>query len=396
MRLTTFVYPWDLARLGVARTLEQLVAEGFDGIHLASTYHPIDALSPRGGEVSLFTSARGAVHFPARAERYGRILPSISTPTVGAVWPEVAERARALGLGLSAWTIVLYQPWIVDQYPDCARVLPSGDAIGAGVCPAHSDVREYVATLCEDIVDQFGVDTLHLEGVASSGYDYGWLRPRVFVDVPRPARELLGVCFCGSCRRRGSAAGIDVDRVRRLVNEATACELGGEPGGVDAMARTVDDAEVRAFATQHARATIELVDVIVSRLGAAGAPRRSTMALTPYSSLLGPLYDGLLAELLTPFDQVFVAPRADDKRTRIALAGRAARGLDLAVLVTPAMFGAATGMGVDAPARGRERVAAELEAAAGLGVAEVSLYNYGLLRADDARHYASDARAAFA
>ena len=94
MRLTTFVYPWDLARLGVERTLEQLVAEGFDGIHLASTYHPIDALSPRGGTVSLFTSARGAVHFPARAERYGRIRPSTSPAAVCAVWPR-CRRARA-------------------------------------------------------------------------------------------------------------------------------------------------------------------------------------------------------------------------------------------------------------------------------------------------------------
>ena len=65
MRLTTFVYPWDLARLGVERTLEQLVAEGFDGIHLASTYHPIDrAIAARGRDQ--------LVHEPA----WRRALPS--------------------------------------------------------------------------------------------------------------------------------------------------------------------------------------------------------------------------------------------------------------------------------------------------------------------------------
>ena len=47
-----------------------------------------------------------------------------------------------LGLGINAWTVVLYQPWIVDAYPDCARVLASGDPIGAGVCAANEDVRE--------------------------------------------------------------------------------------------------------------------------------------------------------------------------------------------------------------------------------------------------------------
>jgi len=395
--LTTFVYPWDLARLGVDRTLEALVAEGFDGIHLASTYHPIDALSPRGGEVSLFTSARGAVHFPARAERYGRIQPSTSTAEICAVWPDVAERARSVGLGLSAWTIVLYQPWIVDRHPDCARVLPSGDAIGAGVCPQNDDVREYVAALCADIVDQYGVETLHLEGVASSGYDYGWLRPRVLFDVPRAARELLALCFCASCRRRGAAAGLDVERVRVLVQEAIACAVAGETGspGADVVPRALEDAELRAFATQLVRASMELVAAIVSRLGAA-VPRRSTMAWTPYASMLGAAYDELLTEMLVPFDQVFVAPHADDRRTRVALSQRAARGLDLAVLVTPATFGAAADMGVVAPTETSERAGGELEAAARLGVAEVALYNYGLLRSDDARRYVSEIRAAVA
>ena len=67
VRLSTFVYPWDLARLGVERTLEQIAAEGFDAVYLAATYHPIDALSPRDGRLRLFASGRGAVHFPARS-----------------------------------------------------------------------------------------------------------------------------------------------------------------------------------------------------------------------------------------------------------------------------------------------------------------------------------------
>ena len=60
------------------------------------------------------------MHFPARPERYARIQPRTSSSETCAVWPEVAEHAAALGLAVNAWTVALYQPWIVDAYPDCA------------------------------------------------------------------------------------------------------------------------------------------------------------------------------------------------------------------------------------------------------------------------------------
>src|SRR5438552_2466081 len=190
MRVTAYAYPWDLARLGVERVLGEMAAHGIAAVDLAATYHPIDALSPRGGH-ALFTSPRGAVHFPARLERYGRIQPSMSPdPEIRAVWPATARAAVSSGLGLNAWTVVLFQPWIADAYPDCARVLPSGDPIGSGVCPASEDVREYVAVLCADIAEQFGVETLRLEGIMPAAYDYGWLRPRVLVEVSLLARQL--------------------------------------------------------------------------------------------------------------------------------------------------------------------------------------------------------------
>ena len=184
MRVTTYAYPWDLARLGVERALQEMVAVGIEAIDLAATYHPIDALSPRDGAARLFTSARGAVHFPARKARYGRIQPSLSRDEVCAVWPEVARRAPDLGLAVNVWTVTLFQPWIIDAYPDCARVLPGGDRSGSGVCPANEDVREFFAVLCDDIVDQFDVSLIRLEGIITRTYDFDWLRPRVVVSVP--------------------------------------------------------------------------------------------------------------------------------------------------------------------------------------------------------------------
>jgi len=375
VRTATFAYPWDLARLGVERALEQIAADGFDAVYLAATYHPIDALSPRDGRVRLFASGRGAVHFPAREGRYGRIRPAVSSAEITGVWPAATRAARSIGLTVIPWTIVLYQPWIVDRYPDCARVLPGGDPIDAGVCPAHDDVREYVAALCDDLVDQFGSGTLHLEGPAPASYDYGWLRPRILVEVPKVARELLALCFCASCRQRGADTGLDVVRLQQRVNDAIAAALatGADPGAEDEPA---GDAELVAFAELAARASIELVEAVAARVQASGGPRLSGMPWTPYSSILGTRDDDVFVASLRPFDQVMVAPRPEDHRTQAAVASRAARGLDLAVLLTP--------NNLDEGLRG----------AAAIGASEIAVYNYGLLREVDTQRMGAMARAA--
>jgi hypothetical protein len=376
VRTATFAYPWDLGRLGVERALEEIADDGYDAVYLAATYHPIDALSPREGRVRLYSSGRGAVHFPAREGRYGRIRPAVSSPDVTSVWPEAARLAGSIGLTVIPWTIVLYQPWIVDRYPDCARVLPGGDPIDAGVCPAHDDVREYVAALCEDLVDQFGSSTLHLEGPAPASYDYGWLRPRILVEVPKVARELLALCFCASCRQRGADRGLDVVRLQQRVNAAIAAALAAGTAGSSGE-ELAGDAELVAFAELAVSASIELVETVATRVSAIGAPRLSGMPWTPYSTVLGTRDDTVFADSLGPFAQVMVTPRPADARTRTAMASREERGLDLAVLLTP------------------NSLEEGLRGAVAIGATEVAVYNYGLLREVDTQRMGATIRAAF-
>lgn len=398
VRMTAYIYPWDLARIGVAQALRQMAELGIEAVDLAATYHPIDALSPRDRTARLFTSARGAVHFPARPAMYGRIKPAVSAPEVCAAWPAAAAAACSLGLALNAWTVVLFQPWILDAYPDCARVLPSGDPIGSGVCAANDDVRDYVATLCADVVNQFGVETIRLEGITAASYDYGWLRPRVLVDVPTLARELLAACFCPTCVRRANAEGLDVDRLRGLVNGAVAAELAGgsAAAGADRAASLAADVELRSFLALHARASAELAAAVADRLAGPAAPRLSTTAWVPYSTLLGPALDDVLARIIGVVDQV-VAPKAWVGRLR-AIAARESRSLEFATLLVPANLAASVSHGAAVPAEQAEladRVASNLTSAAEAGVSEVSLYNFGLLRAGDVSDLAAAVRETF-
>src|SRR5438067_1751870 len=141
MHVTCWTYPWDVARLGVDEVLGDLADQGFSGVDLAATYHPISVLSPRGPHISGFFSPGGAVHFPARADRYGRIKPYIvEDRAVTGAWNDTAARVDHFGLELNAWTIGLFQPWMAQQYPHVARAYPTGERVDAGVCPSNADV----------------------------------------------------------------------------------------------------------------------------------------------------------------------------------------------------------------------------------------------------------------
>jgi hypothetical protein len=310
----------------------------------------------------------------------------------------VAEHAAALGLAVNAWTVALYQPWILDAYPDCARVLPSGDPVGSAVCAANDDVREYLATLCADVVDQFGVRMIRLEGVMPAAYDYGWLRPRVLVDLSPLARTLLAVCFCASCTRRATAAGLDMDRLRRLVQGAIAAEFDQTPATAATAERAATlgaDAELHAFVMQHERASIELTRITTARFEPSQSPRLSLSSWTPYSTLLGADQNDLLAELFDLVDQVVVYPEwSEARKHRFAeVASRAARAVELAILLAPR--GERVLPANPTAAQAGTPLAWELSSTAKLGLDEINLYNYGLLRPRDIRGIMAALGAAF-
>jgi hypothetical protein len=388
MRVSAYLYPWDVARAGAEQVVDDLVELGIEAVHLAATYHPIDALTPRNGG-SFFTSPRGAVHFPARPERYGRITPSRSAPVVCAAWPEISERAHARGIAINAWTVTLFQPWIIDAHPDCARVLPTGDPIGSGVCPANDDVRAYLSELCADVVDQFGVELVHLESIMPLGYDIDWLRPRVLVDVPRQTRELLTICFCPTCTQRGAGAGIDVEQLRQRVMAAVGAALndGDEGPGRDLG----DDASLQAFLSQHEQASIELAAGVSARLEGSPAKVGATIR-TPFPSMRGGVADELMAQLAEVVDQLAVAAGGGAKNQKIAaIAATAPREIELGMMISRGLRfpGIAS-----ADEKGDDPLPGQLREAAELGVDEIGLYNYGLLPDAEVRRFMDAVREA--
>jgi hypothetical protein len=376
VRITAYAYPWDFARLGVERMVRQAADDGVEAIDLAASYHPIDSISPRDG-VRLFSDPRGAIYFPARAERYGRIKPYQRAPEISAAWPQTANYASKLGLGLNAWTITLFSPWIRDAHPECARVLPGGDRSGSGLCPANEDVREFFATLCEDAADQFDVALFRLESVLPL-YDFDWLRPRVIVSVPPLARTLLNLCFCGACIRKGAASGLDVERVRRTANDAISCEIteGQSEAGAARAVKLSEDAELKMFASNFIQSTTDFVRTIAERLK--GRARLSVNTTAPFTMLLGSeAEDALLRELIGAADQLAIHPGVPDNARFTEIALRLSTPREISALIPLVRSAGSSGPALHAPVSGPEKTAQQAQA---LGASELSLYNIGLIR----------------
>ena len=386
MRLTIYAYPWDLARVGVERSLRQIAGDGISAIDLAATYHPIDALSPRGG-AAIFSDARGAVYFPPRQKFYGRIQPKVHSPQVSAVWPEVAAQASALGVDLNAWTITLFQPWIRDAYPDTARVFPTGDRSGSAVCAANEDVREFFVALCRDMVEQFGISLVRLENIMPI-FDFDWLRPRVLVTLSALARTLMNLCFCEACSGRALNHGLDLDHVRRLVKEGIDAELEDGANNVAHAASFTDDVQLRAFVELAMCASTELVATI--RASISPKARVSINAAASYEAVIGIAREQeLLAEFIAAADQIALLPGHSGNAQVAALAAKATPPREISALIPIVRAANHSGPALQARVSDPEVMA---EQALLLGAGELSLYNFGLLRARDISAFASGIR----
>ena len=314
-QLSVWAYPWDLADEGVDTALDWLAAHGFDAIELCPNYHAISTFSARNRRRSQFYSEQGAVYFPARAERYGRIKPALfSEPEVLAVYEQTARGAEARGMQLNAWVIGMFQPWLARAYPDTDIENAFGHRSYAATCPAHPDIRAYLPEMLADLCDQYSIRGLTLENVGYPDFTYGWVRPRILVYMSTWTQFLAGLCFNEHSMSAARAHGVDPDEVRTNVAREIRDSLEAPPGATrnraDLAALVVErcdaDEEFRGFLESREQSAIGLVKAIRHAL------RRNHVRVGVSEASLGWSNHGLrLPDLLDTLGALMVADPTD-------------------------------------------------------------------------------------
>ncbi|HEY3745382.1 MAG TPA: hypothetical protein VGL17_04020, partial [Gemmatimonadaceae bacterium] len=314
MRFSTCVYPWDLARIGVREALAELADLGVSALKMYPNYHSIETISPRGS-LAGYCLPLGGVLFPTDRSSYGRIQPEVvADDEVLGVWWDLAEQAPRAGIDIEAWIVGLYQPWMALKYPDCARVLPTGDVLTAGVCPASADVADYVVTLVEDVCRNFGVGNVALERISFPAFDDGWSRPRVLFPLTLAGRWLLGLCFCRNCVARSIDLGVDVAALRHRVLTRITCEVKKAGAADDASAMNAslmtwldEDPELAAFVRERSVVVGELAERVAETLHA-GSTARSLFLLPGTAVETRSSVDRLLEVLVEHTDGMICMP----------------------------------------------------------------------------------------
>lgn len=378
VRVSTWIYPWDLADEGVDTVLALLRDHGFQALDLAANYHAIATLAPHNPRRRVMYTETGAVFFPARIERYERILPQLWPETaVLRAWPAVAERLDRYGLRLNAWTIGLFQPWLARAYPDCARVLPFGDRLYAGVCPANPDVQVYLTRLCADLADQFPLTFIDLEGIGFPDFAYGWVRERIGIALSDWTRFLLSLCFCPACERRAADRGVAVERLRRWVVaeieerfQAPGDTPPDEPAEEFIARQVARDPDFAGFLEAREAAVVGLVRAIARAV----ADARPGTRIVVYGRADRWPRDGLRLERVLDVVGGVILPSP----AREPLAARAVRDLVRRSGQPVALIHNQWSILPERP--GSPEFRAQVRAALDLGVDQVIFYHYGLLK----------------
>ncbi len=237
MQHSIWTFPWDVMDEGAAAVLDRIADDGgLNAISCAVSYHTTRSLLPHNPVHKVYYAEPG-VYFRPDESRYGRIRPVVA-PMVERydVLGALEQETRRRGMGLIAWTVCLHNSALGRRYPECTVRNVFGDRYRSSLCPANEDVREYVRALAADLTSRYQLDVLELESLDYLPFEHGDHHEKFGVVRSEWFDHLMALCFCGACRKRALAAGIDIDRVAEVVREAlTAWFANAAEPAIDAL-----------------------------------------------------------------------------------------------------------------------------------------------------------------
>ncbi|MEJ7137505.1 hypothetical protein [Amphibiibacter pelophylacis] len=380
---SVYAYAFDVAETGVDAMADHLRGSGFNGLTLALSYHAGKFLRPQSRSSAVVFPQDGVVYFDPDRARYGELTPQPhSEAAVRSVARAWQDSVATQGLALHAWTVLLHNSRLGALHPQYTARNALGDGYVYSLCPSHAAVREYAVALCADIA-RLEPASLVLETPGWLPYAHGYHHEFAQVRSNPWLEQQLGLCFCPACVRLGQARGLDAPALRARTAQRIQRYLHAPVDAPADMAQAWLQADLVAdpeLAAWH-RLRQETVTALVADIRAA-LPARVALGVIPSvqrPSSLAYLEGSDWAALARTADWVEV-PFYEPDAARVAadawdvccrVGEDAVRQRRVRAILRP---------GPPDLGDGRE-VAQALEALAQAGIADVSFYNHGLLRA---------------
>jgi hypothetical protein len=260
-RSVGYAYPWDYE--GDPAAAERAARLGLDSVALAAAYHATRAGTPWHPDHRIVEAQWAACYVTVLESvwRGQHLVPFEPTWTARDSFTPAQQQLTHQGLPVEAWIVLTHNLALGRRHPDLVVRNAFGDAYPYGLCPAAQDVQEYCATLVEAILNATSVSGIVLESCGPMGFEHAGEHEKTeFAGWDEGRRALLSLCFCRACTARYAGAGIDVDRLTKVVRQGVDGSSGTLEETLGSLApaltdvRTAIAAELRTLVVGRARA----------------------------------------------------------------------------------------------------------------------------------------------
>lgn len=379
MESSIWIYAWDLLDEGIANTVDALAdVAHLTGLSMATSYHAGRFLLPHNPKRKVYFPADGTIYFRPDLSRYGRIEPLVN-PLVNEtdVLADTIRHAHARDMSVHSWTVCLHNSALGQRYPDCTTQNAYGDSSRFALCPANPDARQYLVTMVTDLVANYDLASIELESPEYMGWAHRYHHEKFHVPFSPLTAFLMSLCFCPSCMARAQEANVDADAVRQEVRSYLdeVLEQGGDHEDpstpmpqYDVLAQRVGG-QMGGYLHMRGEVVQSLLEAVVAEAGAA-----RPVVFRPMVGAGGGWQSGTDARRASRLTgSVVVASYTDDPAQVGATAQRAHEvmhpGTEIVMGLQP-MYPTADGP---------DTIAAQVQVCRDAGVAQVNLYNYGLM-----------------
>ncbi len=371
-----YAYAWDIAELGARPFAEQLKALHINSITLACAYHAGKFLRPNGIGGKVYFPEDGTAYFKTDPDRYGEIAP-IENSLMSQ--RDVLEECCELDdMDVFAWMVLTHNSLLGQKHKHCCVSNAFGDRYIYNLCPANPATRAYVASLCTDLTQRYGVTGITLETPGYLPYVHGYHHEFALVRQNTWLNNMLGLCFCEHCLQEAGTAGIDAaglqSRIAGAIQDYLSSDIDFPDDMADAFwqADLICDQDLNAYLRQRC----QIVETLVQEIRAAVRDDAQVSVIPSVARPTGGAwYEGSdikrLAEIADFVEVCFYEPGPDRVASDLHDVSRRCGGVEkIRGILRPGFPDLAN----------RGDVMSAVDTLVSGGVSDLAFYNYGHLR----------------
>ncbi len=223
--------PWDLLDERPEHALDRLAGEiGIDAVSVAAVAGAETQFRPHDGVEQRWFTTEAAAHFQPETVRYahGRIrpLPGAWMKTRNP-FESIARACEKRGVKLRAACAACHSETLAERHPQAACRDAFGRRSAAWLCPANPDVREYVASLVDDLSANYPLAAVELAAIEFGPGPRPASAERIGLALGPVERFLLALCTCESCGQFARQQGVDAAAALAELRDALEPTLAG-------------------------------------------------------------------------------------------------------------------------------------------------------------------------